>query len=199
MNRHPDRTGQTMRKRTVLIALAVLLGGSAAGWFIAKHYLIPEAVVTAPQQEQTHQPPYIWEGETVTVKIALPSTEGIAYEERKIRPDSVKIKMAEAVLEEYVRGLPGNLRDTRLLGLYRDSESVVYVDLSEDLRRNFSGDARGEFNLLKSLLETITMNLEGVQDVKVLIEGKEVDTVGGHFQILQPLREWIGEHGPRAG
>jgi hypothetical protein len=181
-----------MRKRTVLIALVVLVVGSVAGWFIAKHYLIPDAAVTTPRQEQT-PPPYTWEGDAVTVKIAYPSVEGISYEERKIRRDSIRIRTAESILEEYVRGLPGNLHDTKLLGLYQDSGSVVYVDLSEDLRRNFSGDARYEMNLLRSLLETITLNLEGVQDVRLLIEGKEVDSVGGHFQILYPLREWIGQ------
>jgi hypothetical protein len=182
-----------MRKRTVLIALGVLVIGSVAGWFIAKHYLIPDIAITAPKQEQTPPPPYTWEGETVTVKVAYPSAEGISYEERKIRPDSVRIKMAETILEEYLRGLPGNLRDTKLLGLYQDSNGVVYVDLSEDIRKNFSGDARYEINLLRSLVETITLNLEGVQDVRLLIEDKEVDTVGGHFQILYPLREWIVE------
>lgn len=188
-----------MSKRAVVVALTVLVVGSLAGWFIAKTYLLHEEKSAVTEQETNHTARTEWTQEAVTVKVGVPSGDGISYEERKVRYDSTKIRMAELIVEEYLKALPTNLRETKLLGLYQDRDNVLYVDLSEEFRKNFSGDARLEFYLLKSLLETLTLNVEGTQDVKILLEGKEVDTVGGHFQVLYPLRDWLTDRTAQPG
>ncbi len=188
-----------MSKRVVLVALVVLVVGSLAGWFIAKTYLLPEEKTAVPEQEANHAARNEWTEGTVTVKIGVPSSDGISYEERKVGYDSTKIRMAESIVEEYLKGLPTNLKETKLLGIYQDRDNVLYVDLSEEFRKNFSGDARFEYYLLKSLLDTLTLNVEGTQDVKILLEGKEIDTVGGHFQVLYPLRDWLTDRTSQPG
>jgi len=77
--------------------------------------------------------------------------------------------------------------------VYRDKKHVLYVDLSDDFRRSFSGDARQEFLLLKSLYETVVQNVPGAEDVRILVEGKETESIGGHFIILSALREIVKE------
>jgi hypothetical protein len=75
--------------------------------------------------------------------------------------------------------------------LYKGEDRVLYVDLSDEFRRNFQGDALTEFFLLKGLYESIISNVEDIQDVKVLVDGKEVETLGGHLYLLYPLKDMV--------
>ena len=84
--------------------------------------------------------------------------------------------------------IPG---DSRLLGVYKDTDQILYVDLSDEFRRNFQGDVYTEFFLLKGLYESLISNVPDIQDVKVLIEGKEIETLGGHLYLLYPLKDIV--------
>jgi spore germination protein GerM len=104
--------------------------------------------------------------------------------------------IAEAVIEEYFRG-PGSAKtsciplNVKLLGLYKDPRQILYVDLSDELRRNFQGDALSEYLLLKGFYESLISNLQDVQDVKILAEGREIESLGGHVFLKYPLKDVI--------
>ena len=72
-------------------------------------------------------------------------------------------------------------QNVKILGIYRDQNQILYIDLSDELRRNFQGDALDEYLLLKGMYETLVSNVQDFQDLKVLVEGKEIETLGGHF------------------
>jgi hypothetical protein len=78
-----------------------------------------------------------------------------------------------------------------LLSVYYASDGILYVDVSDEFRRNFQGDALNEFLLLKGLYDSIITNVTGVQDVKVIVEGKEIESIGGHFFALYPLKNML--------
>ncbi len=113
--------------------------------------------------------------------------------EKKLPRRTKQYAIAEAVIEEYFKG-PGNgmvsplPRNVSLLGVYKGSDHVLYVDLSDEVRRNFQGDALTEFLLLKGLYESLLANLQDIEDVKILVEGKEIETLGGHFYLKYPLK-----------
>jgi hypothetical protein len=56
------------------------------------------------------------------------------------------------------------------------------------MRRNFQGDALSEYLLLKGIYESLVSNVQDFQDVKLLVEGKEIETLGGHFYLKYPLK-----------
>lgn len=82
----------------------------------------------------------------------------------------------------------------RLLDLYVDSEGVVYVDLGPELRRDFRGDASEELGILSGLYRTVREAVPQVTALKVLIDGHEAETIGGHIDISRPLGESIAEN-----
>ncbi|QWR76566.1 GerMN domain-containing protein [Candidatus Magnetomonas plexicatena] len=103
------------------------------------------------------------------------------------------LKLAGAAVSELLSGdhiadKEGVPEGAKLLGLYYGVDRIVYVDISSELKRNFRGDTAGEFLLLKSLYDTITSNIEA-DDVFLLINGKEEDTLGGHCYIKYPLKK----------
>ena len=186
------------KKYIVLAVVAmVLLFAGSAGWLVTRYYLSRQGAATQPLIEMKDNTPgaapELGEtgGETAQVKIFSPSEDGLSMQEKMIQGSPLPVQMAEDVIAEYLKGLKGGLRDTKLLGVYRDRNNVLYVDLSDEFRKNFSGDAGQEYLLLKSLYETVSSNISGIEDVRLLIEGKELESLGGHVGILCPLKEIV--------
>lgn len=186
-----------MEKKYFLIALVVILLAAAAGWFVTRQYLSPVRQFQSPLIELKGDSttggvsPAPASNDAVTVKIFLPSADGITIEERRIRNNPIQVAMAEALATEYLKGLEDDIKDAKLLGVYRDKRSIIYIDVSEEFRKNFSGDIKQEYALLKSMYETITVNIPGTEDVRLLVDGKEIESLGGHFNALYPLGDTV--------
>ncbi len=188
-------------KKFILVALLLLVVASASGWLATKYFKLPARQFKQPlielkgdSADNAGVGPVVSD-DAIIAKIFHPSEdgEGITAEERSIKNSPVPVKMAEAVVTEYLTELKPGLKDTKLLGIYRDKRSVIYIDLSDEFRKNFSGDVGQEYALLKSLYETVTVNIPGTEDVRVLVDGKEVESVGGHFDALHPLGNTVRE------
>ncbi|NPV52291.1 MAG: GerMN domain-containing protein [Firmicutes bacterium] len=95
-------------------------------------------------------------------------------------------------LEELIRGpSPGsNLErllpaETRVLGV-SIKDRTAYVNFSRDIQTRFPGGSRTEELMVYSIVNTLTQ-FPGITSVQILIEGKKVETIGGHIGIMQPL------------
>lgn len=138
-------------------------------------------------------------GELFAVKIYYPVDNRLQIEERMLKAGNTQIEIAHAIVEEFLKGHAGagisNIpKDTKLLGLYRDTERILYVELSEEFRRNFQGDALTEYLLLKGLYESLISNLEDIEDIEVLIEGRYIETLGGHFYLSYPIKDTVSKY-----
>ncbi len=187
-------------KKYIVIALLFLLVAAAGGWFVtqrfqseAQQFKQPLIELKGGETSVNSGMPAAASDDTIPIKVFLPADEGITVVERRIQNNPIPVKMAEAVVTEYLKGLKEGLNDTKLIGVYRDKRSIIYIDVSDDFRKNFSGDIRQEFQLLKSLYETITVNIPGTEDVRLLVDGKEVESVGGHLNALYPLGDTVRE------
>ncbi len=133
-----------------------------------------------------------------TLRIYYPFNGRLQMEERRVQRRTTQMAVAEVVIGEFLRGpvnakISGIPRDAKLLGLYKSDDGILYVDLSDEFRRNFEGDAVAEFLLLKGFYESLISNVQDITDVKILIEGREMETLGGHIYILYPLREIVSQ------
>jgi spore germination protein GerM len=185
-------------RRTVIwaVALILLLGLTAGGGY----YFFHNFKITK-QQKATSQPELqdAMRGQpvdTITFRSHYPSGNRLEVTEKAVPRRIRTSAIAEAVIEEYFK-LPVNATDSiipaqvKLLGLYRDGMQILYIDLSDELRRNFHADALSEYLLLKGLYETVISNIPDIQDVKVLVEGKEIETLGGHVLLKYPLKNTV--------
>jgi hypothetical protein len=87
----------------------------------------------------------------------------------------------------------------RLLGVYFGTDGILYVEFSEEFRSNFRGDALTEYLLLRGLYESLMSNIAGIEDVKVLVEGGEIESLGGHIYANLPLGEAVASKEEEAG
>lgn len=131
-----------------------------------------------------------------TLRIYYPAGGRLQMEERKAQRKTIQMTAAEAVISEFLKG-PVNAsvseipKDAKLIGLYRGDDGILYVDLSDEFRRNFGGDAAAEFLLLRGLYESLMSNVYDINDVKILIEGREMESLGGHLYLSYPLKDIV--------
>lgn len=130
------------------------------------------------------------------LRIYYPFADRLELVEKRLPKRTKEIAIAEAIVEEFFKGSEDNgeasiPRAVRLLGLFKDQYQILYIDLSDELRRNFSGDALSEYLILKGLYESLLSNLENFSDFKILVEGKEIESFGGHIYLNLPLSSII--------
>lgn len=105
----------------------------------------------------------------------------------ELRKDSVIISVENTIrsyLETY---------STSLLDLYMDKEGVIYIDIGNEIQKNFKGDAYEEYNVIAGLCSIIKSNMPDFTYLKIIIDGKEAESFGGHIDISRPIRGDISE------
>ena len=99
---------------------------------------------------------------------------------------------ARNIIELLFKG-PGNKAvsaipdGTHLLALYVDSSGTAYVDMSREIKDGQPGGILAESISVYSIVNSLALNVTGVRRVKLLIEGREEETLAGHIDIRFPL------------
>ena len=187
-----------MTSKTTLLWVAgvVLFLGLAGGggYYFSRNFTITKQQKTpvAPAEQMVLP----GQEDTFTVRLYYPVNNRIETTEKTVPRRTRTSSIAEAVIDEYFRlplGTTGSVipANVKLLGLYRDAQQILYIDLSDEVRRNFHADAIAEYLLLRGLYQTVTANVPDIADIKVLVEGKEIDTLGGHMSLRYPLRNYV--------
>lgn len=128
----------------------------------------------------------------VFMSVFYPVQGRLQMEERRVKRTETVLERAEAAVGEFLKGPAGSTvsvlpKNIRILGVSFGIDGVLYVDLSGEFRMHFMGDAMIEYMTLRGLYESLMFNLTDISDVKVLVEGREVDTLGGHLSLRRPI------------
>jgi len=171
----------------VLLFLGILVllfsGGLLAGYlFFGKGD--PKDARTEEVDEFAENPSFL--------NIYYPAKGRLEMEERRVAVTGKTEERARAVMEEFLKGPAGMEpsyipRNAKVREVYPGADRMLYVDLSEEFRRNFQGDAVSEFLLLRGIYESLLSNVQETTDVRLLVEGKEVESIGGHILAGLPL------------
>jgi hypothetical protein len=178
-------------KKIWIAALVIIFLAGVSGSYLVFRVFSRQEIRPAPVAASSPAP--VATEDFFDLRMYYPVDNRLETVEKKLPRRTKQFAIAEAVVEEYFKG-PGNdtvsslPQNVSLLGIYKGSDQILYVDLSDEVRRNFQGDALSEFLLLKGLYESLLANLQGIDDIKILVEGKEIETLGGHFYLKYPLK-----------
>ena len=106
-----------------------------------------------------------------------PGTEGGA----ELRKDRLLV-VVEDIIRKHIKPYGGGLLD-----LYLDREGTIFIDMDNGIKKSFKGDASEELNIIAGLYRGIRPVLPGLKTMKILIEGREAESLGGHINILRPI------------
>ena len=128
-----------------------------------------------------------------------PETSELVAEERDIELSRDYIESLKQVLSKLIEGSATGMLNSIPKGtkirevFWEDIEpklGYVYVDFFETLSKSHIGGVTGELLTIQSIVKTLQANFAEIQQVQILIDGKEVDTLAGHIDISQPLSIW---------
>ena len=68
-----------------------------------------------------------------------------------------------------------------------DDKQTAHVSFGKNLIKQHPGGSASEMATIYSLTNTLTRNVNSIKKVKLLIDGKEVDSIRGHVDTRQPF------------
>ncbi len=163
------------------IALVLLLLGTFLWWRFAYNKAAPLGV--APDMS-TLSPQEKFQ---VQLYFSDASTGELIAQTRSIPKLPLLESQIKLVLNELIAGPKlGQLQATippesQLREFYLDEQGCAYLDFDAKLKRNHPGGAFAELLTIASLVNTATRNFTQIKQVKLLINGAEIETLAGHI------------------
>jgi len=68
-----------------------------------------------------------------------------------------------------------------------DNKHTAYVSFDQNLTKFHPGGSASEMATIYSLTNTLTRNISSIKRVKLLIGGKEIESIKGHIDTMQPF------------
>ncbi|MCX8026581.1 MAG: GerMN domain-containing protein [Thermodesulfovibrionales bacterium] len=191
-------TNKNRNLKKYLIMLFVVLcfaGLGAVGYFF--YYLKAD---TSPNSNLTQQskplnnPDFnIAMNGFISVRLFFPHGAELKQQDVRIQTTPIVPQMVEMIVAELIKLMPEDLRDIQLISAYKDRDAVVYLDFSAKLTDKAVFDVSRENLFLSSLYQTLNTNIQGLSDIRILVEGKEIETIAGHFNISNGVRSLFNE------
>jgi hypothetical protein len=115
-------------------------------------------------------------------------------------PEAQAREMIQALIAGSKTGLVNTFPEkAELQGVKRDGEDILSVNFKESLVANHPGGSAAEMATVYSLTNTLTTNLPAIKRIRILIGGKERESLKGHIGLRNPFmmnRELITSEPP---
>lgn len=137
--------------------------------------------------------PLSWEA---TLCFGDENSDYLIREYRKMTTSVQPREKAKALIEELIsgpraKGLRTIPADVRLRGV-REEGDILIVDFSQDLITKHPGGSSSEMMTVFSIVNTVTINIPEYKRVRLLVEGKPIDTIAGHIDCKEPIAPQSG-------
>jgi hypothetical protein len=176
------------------IAFAFLLM-TALGRLLSTPTIDP-AAADAPAP-QVPQPPQAPQAPRIKATLFFASEDG-----RRLVPAEAEVPLAEGVvaqaraivLAQLAATPPAPLVSTipagaTLRGIFVSERNEAFVDFDPSIRTAHPGGLLQELMTVYTIVNALLTNLPTLQEVQILINGQEVDTLAGHVDLRRPLRK----------
>ena len=97
-------------------------------------------------------------------------------------------RLVTALIEGPTRGYLATIpAGTRLRNFFLLADGTAVADFSTELRDNQPGGCRMEELALFSIVNTLVLNVQEIERVRILIDGIDIPTLAGHLSLEYPL------------
>jgi spore germination protein GerM len=127
----------------------------------------------------------------VTLFFASPDGARLVREGREIDPCEDSADCVETVVEELINGPLGELTPTlpaaTSINAIQVNGDLAVIDLDEEMIKGLPGGSNAEMMAIYSIIDSVALNFPRIKLVKLLFNGKTVETLGGHIDLRTPL------------
>ena len=190
-----------MNRRQVLTAAAIGLAAVALGWVLMTglsrvlQTSAPPEPIDAPAQQTAPAATVAVPRIKATLFFGSDDGLGLVPIEQEIPLAQGTVAQARALIEAQLTTRPpeGHVstipEGTKLLGVYVSERNEAFVDLDATVRTKHPGGSMNELFTVYTMVNVLTSNIPDIQNVQILIDGREVDTLAGHVDLRHPLRK----------
>jgi len=176
----------TLTEINGITAVQITINGEKQKYF--NHYIEIDKPLT-------HLSTALPTGKTVNLYFATPDFNHLAVEEREVVSTQNPITLSKEILRELFYGPMSGLsptfpKDTTLNDFYIKSGGIGVVDIGSSILKYPLGSG-GEQIRVMSLVNTLT-DLPDINAVKILIDGKSVNTLYGSVDTSNPIPRFLG-------
>jgi len=177
----------------VLVAVVAMVVIAGVVWLLSRGQDEPPAT-PAPQVEKVPEG-----SRAVTLYFASASEPVVASEARDVAVGRRLDEQVRAVIEALIAGPAGDTLiatlppGTRLLSVALDADvTTLYLDFSSELVSAHPGGSASEYCTVASIVRTVGDNFPEVQQVQLLVDGSQIESIAGHIGADRPflVREW---------
>jgi hypothetical protein len=112
----------------------------------------------------------------------VPLAEGAVAQARSI----LEAQLSADAPAPFVATIP---KGALLRGIFVSERNEVFVDLDPVIRTAHPGGTLQELMTVYTIVNAVLTNLPELQEVQILIGGREADTLAGHVDLRRPLRK----------
>jgi Sporulation and spore germination len=186
MSRRTDRSVQSNRMLlgVVIILAAIVATGVFMLWMQAPS---SDTVREPAVQDQQIDHQRFLRNEPLSITLYYPHEGMLATESAVVKrqPDTQSLSRATlaALFADQRAALEPVLRDIRLRALYIGADDTAYIDLTPGPQKYVRASAWEEQLAIYSLVNTLLQNFEEITQVKLLVDGREAQTLAGHMDL----------------
>jgi hypothetical protein len=112
----------------------------------------------------------------------VPLADGPVAQARAI----IEAQLAAEPPADLARTIPAGVT---LRGLFVSKNNEAFVDLDPTIKSGHAGGSLQELLTVYTIVNVLLTNLPTLQQVQILIDGHEADTLAGHVDLRRPLRK----------
>jgi spore germination protein GerM len=117
----------------------------------------------------------------------------LVAEERVLDQSDDPARFGKTILDALIEGpeqelAPSLPKTAALNAFYVTPAGVAYVDLAESASTMHPGGGETELLTIYSIVNSLVLNVSAIKMVKVLIDGRESDTLAGHIDLRFPFK-----------
>jgi len=176
------------RALAVAGAVVLLLALGAGAWMISRGPVAPAVV----RSSDVEAPPAPTSHITATLFFGDPGGRGLIARRVDVPLGASVAEQGEAILLAALGTPPPGTTPvvpvgTRVRAFYLDGTGTGFVDLSAEVRTKHTGGSFAEALTVAAVVNAVTSNLPSVARVRLLVEGREVETLAGHLDLAEPF------------
>jgi hypothetical protein len=185
----PERIDRRIGHNRLLFGVVVIIFviAAAAGiyiWSMMRSSSVPLNTVV-PSKTAIGQQIRLEEPLTIVLYFPLDGmlVSGSAAVKRQPDAQSQAREILAVMLGDQRAGQTALLKDVKLREIYLDASGTAYVDLASVQHKEIRTSAWDELAALYAVVNTLVQNIEEIKRVRVLLDGREAQTLAGHIDL----------------
>lgn len=185
MSEKNDRSLPGGGRPALLIVALVLIAAAAGGllWYRSSGGRRPGPSATQDAQQSA---PVVRPDEPFTATLFQPAEGGLVPLAATVkRQPDLQLQAREIAAAVLASAQAGLLKDLRLRALYLDEAGTAYADLSPaaPALRELKASVETELLAVYALVNSLTLSMSEVRQVRFLVDGREAQTLAGHVDL----------------